>query len=85
MPMDGREQGEGSATFLPEWRPEMARKDGGNTADAREQPHDAARPMKVVVDREGCTWLCDKEVDETKELKTQGCWRCAEMAFTRND
>jgi hypothetical protein len=57
----------------------------GDTVYASEEPHKAARPMKVVTDREGCTWLCDQSVDETKELKDQGCWRCAEVPFTRND
>jgi len=50
-------------------------------------PHRAARPMKVVVDKEGYAWLCDKSVNPKKNLKEQGCWACGgpEMAFTRND
>ncbi len=48
-------------------------------------PHRAARPMKVVVDKNGCIWLCDANVDESKDLKEQGCWRCAEVPFSRND
>ncbi len=32
--------------------------------------------MKVVVDADGCTWLCRREVDESRDLKEQGCWRC---------
>ena len=47
--------------------------------------HRAARPMKVVFDRDGKPWICDASVDESKNLKRQGCWRCGEMAFTRND
>ena len=39
-----------------------------------------ARPMKVVVAKDGCTWLCDADVDETKDLKEQGCWRCGDPA-----
>lgn len=47
--------------------------------------HKAARPMKVVADRTGARWLCDRKVDEKKSLESQGCWRCGELAFTRND
>jgi streptogramin lyase len=47
--------------------------------------HHAARPMKVVSDKEGSRWLCDKEVDEQKDLREQGCWQCGELAFTRDD
>ena len=49
------------------------------------EAHDAARPMKVVVAGDGCTWLCDAEVEEAGDLEAQGCWRCAEVPFTRND
>jgi hypothetical protein len=41
--------------------------------------------MKVVEDDDGCTWLCDADVDERKSLKEQGCWRCGDLAFTRDD
>ena len=47
--------------------------------------HSAARPMKVVTDTDGCTWLCDRDVDENGDLEEQGCWRCSEVPFTRND
>jgi hypothetical protein len=47
--------------------------------------HEAARPMRVVVDKNGCTWLCDADVNEKKDLKEQGCWRCDALAFTRDD
>ena len=47
--------------------------------------HTPARPMKVVADRDGTMWLCDKNVDEDKALKEQGCWQCGELAFTRDD
>jgi CRP-like cAMP-binding protein len=43
----------------------------------------AARPMKVVVADDGTTWLCDAEVDETRDLEEQGCWRCARGSVTR--
>jgi hypothetical protein len=49
------------------------------------QTHKAARPMKVVVDEGGCTWLCDADVDESENLSEQGCWNCKDVAFTRND
>jgi hypothetical protein len=49
------------------------------------EPHHAARPMKVVLDDDGCRWLCDADVDEDKDLKEQGCWRCGDLAFTRDD
>jgi streptogramin lyase len=47
--------------------------------------HKAARPMKVVSDQDGAKWICDKSVDENKNLEAQGCWRCGDLAFTRND
>jgi hypothetical protein len=49
------------------------------------EPHKAARPMKVVVDPNGCIWLCDADVDEGGDLENQGCWNCKDVAFTRND
>ncbi len=57
----------------------------GDTLFVGPEPHKAARPMKVVVAETGCTWLCDINVDESKDLRDQGCWRCAELPFTRND
>jgi len=47
--------------------------------------HHAARPMKVVADEAGTRWLCDKMVDERRDLRKQGCWKCGELPFTRND
>jgi hypothetical protein len=47
--------------------------------------HPSARPMKVFVDKDGCWWLCDKPVDPDRSFETQNCWRCSDMAFTRND
>ena len=43
--------------------------------------HLPARPLKYVKDREGYGWLCDKDVDPSRDLRKQGCWRCDEMAF----
>lgn len=57
----------------------------GDTLYVGPEPHHAARPMKVVEDNVGCKWLCDVDVDESKDLKAQGCWRCGELAFTRDD
>ena len=56
-----------------------------NSSNDTQSTYEAARPMKVVVDHEGCSWICDTEVDEGKDLGGQGCWRCADVAFTRND
>jgi hypothetical protein len=47
--------------------------------------HPGARPMQVYFDKDGCWWLCDKGIDPNKDLLKQGCWRCKDMAFTRND
>ena len=57
----------------------------GDTLYVGTEAHKAARPMRVVVADDGCTWLCDAGVDETGDLKEQGCWRCDDVAFTRND
>jgi hypothetical protein len=47
--------------------------------------HQSARPMQILVDKDGCIWVCDKPVDPDKSLREQACWRCSDMAFTRND
>jgi hypothetical protein len=47
--------------------------------------HPGARPMKFFMDKDGCWWLCDKGINPNIEFKKQGCWRCKDMAFTRND
>ena len=47
--------------------------------------HPGARPMQVFKDEDGCLWLCDKAVDPAKGFQQQGCWRCRDLAFTRND
>ena len=47
--------------------------------------HPSARPMEVVKARQGDWWLCDKGVDVRRDLEQQGCWRCGEHAFTRDD
>ena len=47
--------------------------------------HPGARPMQIFFDHDGCMWLCDKGIDPTKGFERQGCWRCKDVAFTRND
>ncbi len=47
--------------------------------------HPGARPMEVFRDKDDCLWLCDKGVDPNKDFEQQGCWRCKDLAFTRND
>ncbi len=49
------------------------------------QPHGPARPMKVVTDAQGNSWLCDADADPAIPPSAQGCWNCGELAFTRND
>jgi hypothetical protein len=55
------------------------------TDDTREptttEPHRAARPLMYIQDKDGYGWLCDKDIDPDKDLRSQGCWRCDEMAF----
>lgn len=46
---------------------------------------ESARPMQFIVDKNGCVWVCDQPVDPEKPLKEQACWKCSDMAFTRND
>lgn len=43
--------------------------------------HKPARPMKFFKDKDGCGWLCDKDVDPDGDLAAQGCWRCDEVTF----
>ena len=57
----------------------------GDTVYVGTEAHKAARPMKVVVTEDGCTWLCDENVDENRDLRAQGCWSCGEVPFTRDD
>ena len=47
--------------------------------------HNAVRPMKVIIDDKGEPWFCDSDVEPSKDLASQGCWRCGEMPFTRDD
>lgn len=49
------------------------------------ETHHAARPMRVINDSEGEPWICDANVDPSGDLEGQGCWRCGDLAFTRDD
>jgi len=48
-------------------------------------PNHPARPMEVVFDGREDYWLCDKGVDPGRDLAEQGCWRCGDLPFTRQD
>lgn len=56
-----------------------------NTDNNNNETHHPARPLKVVQDNDGCSWICDANVDEAGDLTGQGCWRCKDVQFTRND
>ena len=43
-----------------------------------------SHPMKVVVDGEGSPWICDWEVDPSKDLAAQGCWQLKEDGANRS-
>ena len=49
------------------------------------ESHHAARPMKVVRDSQDESWICDADVDPSSDLEEHGCWRCGDLAFTRDD
>lgn len=49
--------------------------------EASTATHKPARPMKFFKDKDGNSWLCDKDIDFGGDLEAQGCWRCEEMAF----
>jgi len=40
--------------------------------------------MKVVVDCEGNPWICNHDVDPSKDLAEQGCWQAREEDSTQN-
>ena len=43
-----------------------------------------SHPVKVVVDQVGNPWICDHDVDPSKDLAEQGCWQVREEDKTRN-
>ena len=49
------------------------------------ESHHAARPMRVLQDKSGESWICDADVDSSGDLAEQGCWRCRDLAFTASD
>ena len=48
-------------------------------------PTHPARQKVVIFDDDGGHWLCDKGVDSRGDLAAQGCWRCGDFPFTRQD
>jgi hypothetical protein len=63
--------------------PDSIRKEA--VMSTRIESHHPVRPLKVVTDNDGCSWICDANTDEASDLEAQGCWRCSEVQFTRND
>jgi len=45
----------------------------------------AARPMKVITDETGNTWICDKESVGDDNVPDQSCWECGSLNFTRTN
>ena len=45
--------------------------------------HRAARPMQIVTDGSGNTWICDAEVEPGDSAAGHGCWQCGSLSFTR--
>jgi hypothetical protein len=44
-----------------------------------------SRPMKVLVDDQGDPWICDCDVDPSKDLAQQGCWQVKEEESIRTE
>jgi len=44
-----------------------------------------ARPMQILLDEQGESWICDLIVDPGEDFRSQGCIPCGELTFTRND
>lgn len=40
-------------------------------------------PTKVVVDSKGNPWICNQDVDPSKDLAEQGCWQVREEDSSR--
>jgi hypothetical protein len=43
----------------------------------------APHPTKVVVDEKGNPWICDSDVDPSRDLAEQGCWQLREEDSAR--
>ncbi len=55
--------------------------DQDDRLEASTETHKPARPLKFFKDKDGCGWLCDKDVDPDADFAAQGCWSCDEVAF----
>ena len=49
--------------------------------DMSRGPH----PLRVVEDQEGNPWICDHDVDPSKDLAEQGCWQLREESSGQKD
>jgi hypothetical protein len=67
---------------------EQMSKSGQNKKRRREisleERPSGSRPMKVVVDGKGNPWICDCQVDPSKDLAEQGCWQLREEGSTQS-
>ena len=63
----------------------MAAKEQEKPIHGRGVFHPGGRPMQVFKDEYGELWLCDKGINPKLGYLRQGCWRCGDLAFTRND
>jgi len=45
--------------------------------------HRAARPMQIVTDGSGNTWICDVDAEPDDSAAGHGCWQCGSLTFTR--
>ena len=50
-----------------------------------EERSSGSLPVKVVVDSKGNPWICDCQVDPSKDLAAQGCWQLKEGGATRSN
>lgn len=48
-------------------------------------PARGSRIMKVVVDAKGNPWICDQNVDPSKDLAEQGCWQLQEEGSVQKE
>ena len=53
----------------------------GREISMKERPS-GSRPLKVVVDSKGNPWICDCQVDPSKDLAEQGCWQLTDEGST---
>jgi hypothetical protein len=43
------------------------------------------RPLKVIVNGKGEPWICNNDVEPSKDLAEQGCWQFSDEGSSRND